>query len=78
MRWVGEAMRNDFFIEQYTRERHQAHPRETAEDRLLRQLRASGQAISRRGVYAQTAGLGTAVAAMTALARRRVAQVASN
>jgi hypothetical protein len=62
-------MRNEFFVERYAHEKHQAHLREVAHDRLLRTPRTAEQQRTGRAIRAQPARMLAAIAAMIAFAR---------
>ena len=48
-------MSNQFFVERYAREKHQAHLREAAHDRLPRELPAAGHSAQGRPLRMQPA-----------------------
>jgi hypothetical protein len=62
-------MRNEFFVERYAHEKHQAHVREAAHDRLLATPPPPEQQGTGRVPRAQAAHM-AAIAAMIAFARR--------
>jgi hypothetical protein len=64
-------MRNEFFVERYAHEKHQAHLREAAHDRLLVTPRPAQQRRTGRALRAQAALVLTAITALIAFARER-------
>ena len=64
-------MRNEFFVERYAHEKHQAHLREAAHDRLLARPRPEEQRRTGRAPRAQAALILAAISAAIAAARRR-------
>jgi len=64
-------MRNEFFVERYAHEKHQAHLVEAAHDRLLRPTRTGEQRQIRRTLRAQAPRILAAIAALIAFARGR-------
>jgi hypothetical protein len=64
-------MRNEFFIERCAHEKHDAHLREAAHDRLTRTPRTAEQRRTGRALRAQAALMLAAIAAVIAFARGR-------
>jgi hypothetical protein len=64
-------MRNEFFVERYAHEKHQAHLNEAAHDRLLRTPETAAQRGTNRAPAPQAALALAAIAAVIAFARGR-------
>jgi hypothetical protein len=64
-------MRNEFLVERYAHEKHQAHLREAAHDRLLATPRPAEQWRTSRALRAQAACILAAIATVIAIARGR-------
>jgi hypothetical protein len=64
-------MRNEFSIERYAHEKHQAHLREAAHDRLLATPRTADRRPTRRALRAQAALMLASITAAIVFARGR-------
>ena len=64
-------MWSQFFVERYAREKHRAHLREAAHDRLLVTPQPAEQRPTRRALRAQAALVLAAISALIAFARGR-------